>query len=79
MRVSVGGEELPSLVLTLEPAALGLSGRTGRSWGDRSSGLLRRFGPGALAWMEALFIAADRRASRSMMADPTLVPVEVVP
>jgi len=31
-----------------------------------------RFGPGALAWLEALFIAADRRASKLTTSDPAL-------
>lgn len=64
---------LPSLKLTLEPASLGLSSITGRSWRDRTSDLLRRYGPGALAWLEALLIAADRRASKLSTPDALLV------
>jgi len=63
---------LPPLTLTLEPASLGLSARTGRSWRERTLSLLARFGPGALAWLEALIIASDRRASRLTTADPEL-------
>jgi CRISPR-associated endonuclease/helicase Cas3 len=67
---------LPPLSLTLEPASLGLSSETGRSWRERTDALLERFGPGALAWLEALIIAADRRASRLKSSDPALVRVE---
>jgi len=67
---------LPSMTLTLEPASLGLSARTGRSWRERTLGLIARFGPGALAWLEALIIAADRRASRLRTPDPELTPEE---
>ncbi len=63
---------LPELVLTLEPASMGLSPATGRSWSERTSALLERFGPGALAWLEAVIIAADRRASRLNTSDPLL-------
>jgi len=69
-----GRPPLPRLVLSLEPAAMGLSHVTGRSWGERTSGLLEHFGPGALAWLEALLIAADRRASRLTTTDPLLLP-----
>lgn len=67
------GRLLPPLTLSLEPASLGLSPYTGRSWTERTLGLLERFGPGALAWLEALIIAADRRASRLTTIDPSLV------
>jgi CRISPR-associated endonuclease/helicase Cas3 len=63
---------LPPLRLSLTPAALGLSRISGRSWRDRSGALLRAHGPGALAYLEALLIAADRRASKLMTADPLL-------
>ena len=63
---------LPSLTLTLQPASLGLSPETGRSWRERTLDLVDRFGPGALAWLEALLIAADRRASRLETVDPAL-------
>jgi CRISPR-associated endonuclease/helicase Cas3 len=69
---------LPRLTLSLEPATLGLSPLTGRSWRERTLGLVDRFGPGALAWLEALLIAADRRASKLETVDPllALVPSE---
>jgi CRISPR-associated endonuclease/helicase Cas3 len=51
---------------------LGLSPRTGASWTDRVLGLLDRYGPFALAYLEALLRAADQRASRSKVADPLL-------
>ncbi len=63
---------LPSLRLSLEPATLGLSPLTGRSWRERTLGLVDRFGPSALAWLEALLIAADRRASQLTTSDPLL-------
>ena len=66
------GSVLPPLTLSLEPASLGLSERTGRSWRERTLDLVDRYGPGALAWLEALIIAADRRASRLTTVDPAL-------
>jgi CRISPR-associated endonuclease/helicase Cas3 len=66
------GSSLPALPLTLAPASLGLSTRTGRSWRERTIDLTERFGPGALAWLEGLLIAADRRASRLPTPDPAL-------
>jgi len=68
---------LPELPLTLEPAKLGLSPRTGASWRERTLGLLDRYGPAALAYLEALLRAADVRASRLNTPDPALQP-EVV-
>ena len=67
-----GVSSLPALLLTLAPAALGLSPITGRSWRDRTAALLRTHGPGALAYLEAVLIAADRRASKLPTADPLL-------
>lgn len=63
---------LPESRLDLAPAAAGLSPRTGASWTERVLGLLDQHGPFALAWLEALLIAADRRASRAPLADPLL-------
>jgi CRISPR-associated endonuclease/helicase Cas3 len=68
---------LPCLSLSLEPASLGLSPQTGRSWRERSLGLVDRFGPSALAWLEALVIAADRRASQLTTIDPLLTTTDV--
>ncbi|NLF71800.1 MAG: CRISPR-associated endonuclease Cas3'' [Candidatus Anammoximicrobium sp.] len=60
----------PALSLTLEPAAIGLSKHTGASWRERCLGLLERYGPAALAYLEALLRAADVRASRLNTSDP---------
>lgn len=67
-----GATSLPALALTLAPAALGLSPITGRSWRDRTAALLLTHGPGSLAYLEALLIAADRRASKLTTVDPLL-------
>jgi len=72
--LGVGREPVASLTLTLDPASLGLSQRAGRSWRERSSELVERFGPGGLAWLESVLIAADRRASRLTTPDPALMP-----
>jgi CRISPR-associated endonuclease/helicase Cas3 len=71
--ISLDGEtSLPALPLTLAPAALGLSPETGRSWRERTLALHAQWGPAALAWLEAVLIAADRRASRLTTEDPLL-------
>lgn len=70
--LDAGEPPLPALALTLEPAALGLSERTGRSWSDRILGLLANEGPFVLAFLEACLRAADVRASRLDTADPLL-------
>jgi len=59
-------------ILTLEPAHLGLSEVTGPSWTERTLGLLRSHGPGALAFLEAIVRAADIRATKLRTADPLL-------
>ncbi len=66
------GELVPPLSLSLAPASLGLSPVTGRSWRERTLDLHARYGPGMLAWLEALLIAADRRASRLTTTDALL-------
>ena len=66
------GQPLPELSLTLEPAKLGLSHRTGANWRERTLGLLDRHGPATLAYLEALLRAADVRASRLNTPDPAL-------
>jgi CRISPR-associated endonuclease/helicase Cas3 len=68
-----GGPFLPEVTLTLEPAAIGLSARTGASWRERCLGLLDQFGPSGLAYLESLLRAADVRASRLTTNDPTLI------
>lgn len=69
---------LSELTLSLEPASLGLSPQTGASWRERCIGLLERFGPRSLAFLEAILRAADVRASRLTTTDPALSP-EVAP
>jgi len=68
-----GDPPVPQVVLTLSPAAVGLSSRTGISWRERCIGLMERHGPAALAFLEAILRAADVRASRLTTSDPTLV------
>jgi len=65
---------VPETFLTLSPASIGLSTATGVSWRERCIGLLERFGPSALAFLEALLRAADVRASRLKTNDPALPP-----
>lgn len=67
-----GEPSIPEVTLTLSPAAVGLSCRTGVSWRERCIGLLERHGPAALAFLEALLRAADVRASRLTTNDPVL-------
>lgn len=67
-----GINSLSMLTLTLAPATLGLSQITGRSWRERTSDLLRIHGPASLAYLEAILIAADRRASKLLTVDPLL-------
>lgn len=67
----VSGEPpIPEVVLTLSPAALGLSRQTGVSWRERCIGLLERHGPASLAFLESILRAADVRASRLTTNDP---------
>ncbi len=64
--------ELPESQLDLAPSAIGLTGRTGRSWTDRVLGLLRKHGPFTLSYFEAIIRAADQRASKDPIKDPLL-------
>ncbi|WP_162670163.1 hypothetical protein [Gemmata massiliana] len=67
-----GEPALPEVALTLSPAAVGLSERTGSSWRGRCLTLMERYGPGGLAFLEAILRAADVRASRLKTNDPAL-------
>jgi len=64
--------DVPEITLHLDPAAIGLSNRYGASWSERVQSLLKRHGPFTLAWLEALFRAADVRASKLETPDPLL-------
>ncbi len=66
--------DLPGQVVDLSLSMLGLSARTGSSWRERVDQLIDQYGPFGLAWLEALFRAADQRASASTYgaADPEL-------
>jgi len=63
---------IPGVTLHLDVAAIGLSNRYGASWTERVQSLLSRFGPFSLAWLEAVFRAADAVASQSPTPDPLL-------
>lgn len=65
--------QLPAMELSLAPAEMGLSNRTGRSWSERVLNLVERHGPFTLAWFEALLRAADQRASKDPHVDGLLV------
>jgi len=64
--------QVPALTLHLDASHLGLSGRYGRSWRERTASLQAQHGPFALALLEACLRAADIRASRSVTTDPLL-------
>jgi CRISPR-associated endonuclease/helicase Cas3 len=72
VELNPGQPALPALPLTLDPAAMGISLRTGISWQERCATLQQRFGPAALAYLEAIFRAADVRASQRQTPDPAL-------
>lgn len=66
---------VPQTELVLSGAAVGLNPHTGRGWTERVLGLLKRHGPFALAWLEAVMRAADQRASAdATLTDPSLQP-----
>ena len=68
-----GAPPVPEISLTLEPAGIGLSPRTGASWRERCVSLLERFGPTGVAYLESILRAADVRASRLKTNDPALI------
>ncbi|TLD68814.1 CRISPR-associated helicase Cas3' [Phragmitibacter flavus] len=55
---------LPDATLSLDPAAIGFSPKTGAAWTERVIGLLETFGAFRLAYLETLLRAADCRASQ---------------
>ena len=63
---------IPSVTLHLDPAAMGLSPRYGKSWRERCLDLIKVYGPYALAYLECLFRNADIRASQWVTEDPLL-------
>jgi CRISPR-associated endonuclease/helicase Cas3 len=67
-----GEPALPEVSLTLSPANVGLSCRTGMSWRERCLGVIECHGPVALGFLEAILRAADVRASRLKTNDPAL-------
>lgn len=66
--------EFPGFSIDLSMAAAGLNPRTGMGWTERVLNLLDQYGPFTLAWLEALFRAADQRASRLSITDELLNP-----
>jgi CRISPR-associated endonuclease/helicase Cas3 len=64
MDVQGAEQTVVELDLHLAPAMLGLSGRYGPSWRERTLALQAHHGPFALAWLETMLRAADIRASR---------------
>lgn len=70
--LDIGGERIAELTLTLEPAAMGLSSNTGRSWRERTEEVVQRYGPTQLAYMESVLRAADVRASKLHTPDPSI-------
>ena len=57
------GDRWPGGELSLSVMELGEDARSGASWTERTRGLLERYGPFRLAWLEALLRIADWRAS----------------
>lgn len=60
------------VTLSLSPCNIGLSPITGASWAERMRQLVRERGEAVLGYLEAVFRAADARASESSSSDPLL-------
>lgn len=67
---------LPGSILELAPSTAGLNTSTGQGWTERVLSLLGIYGPYTLAWFEAIFRAADQRAS-ALATEDKLLKVEV--
>jgi CRISPR-associated endonuclease/helicase Cas3 len=65
---------LPASVMSLAPAASGISRLTGLSWAARALRLLQMHGPYKLAYLEALLRVADQRVSKRNLPDSILGP-----
>lgn len=65
--------EIPPSALRLHAASAGLNPVTGRGWTERVLELVKRLGPFSLGYLEALFRAADQRASDVATQDPVLL------
>lgn len=63
-------DEVPALTLSLAAASMGIGTRYGASWAERVGGLLARFGPFTLTFLEAVLRVADVRASRLATEEP---------
>jgi CRISPR-associated endonuclease/helicase Cas3 len=72
VRMRIDDHPTAPLTLSLEPAAMGLSNVTGRSWRERAQSVLDRLGPIQLGYLEAVFRAADVRASKLQTMDPAI-------
>jgi CRISPR-associated endonuclease/helicase Cas3 len=72
VRMCIDDHPTPPLTLSLEPAAMGLSNVTGRSWRERSQSVIDRIGPIQLGYLEAVFRAADVRASKLQTIDTAI-------
>lgn len=64
--------KLRGVTLSLSPCNIGLSPVTGASWAERMWQLVRERGEAVLGYLEAVFRAADARASQSSSSDPLL-------
>lgn len=73
-----GIQKLNGFSVDLSVAAAGLNPKTGMGWTERVLKLLETHGPFTLAWMEAIFRAADQRASNLSVKDELLCQKEAL-